>query len=172
MRHLRPSLAEMLDATSTNLPCGLLKIALFDELDARKIEVNEVPGAHADTPGEGYPGFPSRHRTPDSRWRYIALGNRFRRPFLVRHLILPAPSCVVDIIRRLRSCGFNSVRLRRGSFALPTFTFLCISRLLCRLGSKSNTRSAEPSRRVLASNQAARMGNQLTSTRMLKSGSF
>jgi hypothetical protein len=63
-----------------------LEIAPFDELDARKIELDEVPGVDADPRGEGYPGLACRHRMPDSCWRYIAFDDRLQGPFLVRQM--------------------------------------------------------------------------------------
>jgi hypothetical protein len=67
-----------------------LKIALLDQLDAWKIELNEIPGVDADTPGKRYPGVPGGYRMADSCWWDVALGNRYRRSFLVRHVVPPS----------------------------------------------------------------------------------
>lgn len=86
--------AYILGQVPVHLPCGLLEIALLDELDARKIELDEVPGVDADPLGKGYPGLACRHRMPDSRGRYIAFDDGLQRPFLVRQCkTSPADSC-------------------------------------------------------------------------------
>src|SRR6185436_1165567 len=73
-RH-RPA-AHVLGQVPIHLACGLLKVALLDELQAWKIELDEVPWVDADPLGERDPRVPGRHRMTDSCWRHIALGNR------------------------------------------------------------------------------------------------